>query len=77
VPTFASFDEAEGKRALDHAAAVVAIATICAFLAYAASVSFAAIFNLEAVDSRKNAAHAFYATGSLGIIGALIHLTLT
>lgn len=58
-----------------HAAAVVLIAGICRFLAWAASVSYAAAFRLKNIDHRENAEQAFYVTGSLALIGATLHLT--
>jgi hypothetical protein len=66
----------EGRKLLEYLGVVLLIASVCGILAYAAAVSYSAAFKLERLDPRAIAEHAFFTTGSLGIIGALLLLTL-
>ena len=56
------------KRPAAYLGGVILVAAAMRYLAYAAAISYAAIFRLEGVDYRKIADHAQNLSGALGLI---------
>jgi uncharacterized membrane protein len=62
------------KRLFEYLGGALIIAGVGGIAGYGAAISYAAIFELEDVDPFKIAQHAFYITGSLAVMGALLLL---
>ena len=65
-----------GKRLYEYLIGAVLIATILSFLAYSATLSYAAIFKIEGLEPTKIAVNTFYIAGTLAVAGTLILLAI-
>ncbi|HCG02339.1 MAG TPA: hypothetical protein DEV93_17580 [Chloroflexi bacterium] len=68
----AAIRRADWTRLWHYLAGALALGAIATALAYAAIISFTAIFNLEETDALKTAQHVGYTVLALGIAGAFL-----